>query len=103
MSLADSRTVVANGTIASQAPVAPRSTDTRGADIVRWIGFVIVGFTITLLRPSDPTQRFTFGHEDGTVFTPQVRHLGIWRSLRTTYEYLHLLPRLVGAVASALP
>jgi len=57
-----------------------------------------------LLRPDHGSQRFTIGSEDGTIFAAQPRASGIWRSFHTTYAgYLHLLPRCVGAIASALP
>ena len=66
--------------------------------------FGLVAFGVCLLRPADAGQRFTFGSEDASVFASQARSLGIWRSFHTTYAgYYHLLPRFVGAIASALP
>ena len=65
---------------------------------------LVVGFVVVLLRPADGAQRFTLGSEDANVFVPQPRQVGLWRSLTTSYNgYQHLLPRLVGGIASLLP
>lgn len=67
-----------------------------------WSALVAVSSGALLLRPDAAAQRFTIGSEDGSIFTRQVRALGVWPSFHTTYAgYLHLLPRVAAAIASA--
>lgn len=57
-----------------------------------------------LLRVTNAGARFALWGEDGIIFAQQPRTNGILRSFFTTYAgYFHLLPRIVGAVASVMP
>ncbi|BBH68043.1 hypothetical protein ACTI_47280 [Actinoplanes sp. OR16] len=80
----------------------PRPVTGRGvlAAVVAVLAAVVVG----LLRQPGPGSLDTVWAEDGSVFLAQADADGPWSALLTSYAgYFHVVPRLLAALAAAVP
>lgn len=103
--------------VVARRPAAPRWAASLAAEVVRRsppavvtartsalaVGAVVAGAGAALARQRGPGALDTVWAEDGAVFLAQAHDLGAGSILEPFAGYLHLVPRLAAAGASALP
>lgn len=88
------------GTLYAAAPARPIAAP----DVVRAAVLILALAAASLLRLRGAPALDTVWAEDGALFLQRAHELGLQRTLGLTYAgYLHVVPRLIAAVAAAAP
>jgi hypothetical protein len=83
---------------------APPARPITGRTVTVAVLAVVAAVAVGLLRQPGPGALDTVWAEDGSIFLGEAAREGAWPAFLTSYAgYFHVVPRLVGALAAAVP